>query len=252
MRALAVILFAVLAQAQTITVNPGDPCFSVGAQVWPSPAVEWAQYPLTLACTKQLPAGVYDLTLTFQEPSVTATGQRLFAVSVNGQTSQPIDVFKQVGLGTYQINGKVSQFFDGPFVVRFAATVRNPLVKTITITPSASGVGPQGPVGIPGPAGPPGAPGGLGPAGPTGAQGPTGAIGPAGPATTANLLIENGSQLQALPCPAGYMGTARYPDGTCLTAVPRATQVAERFPISINGVHVRRYSTIAMVEYWPQ
>lgn len=230
------LLFAGLAFGQVGTITPGDPCFSA-SQICPGtgcpngPPMQWGAQ---LTCTRQLAAGMYDLTFTFQEPTVTAAGQRIFTVAMLGQASAPIDLFKTAGAAVVTMKSRAYLAFDGPLVMTFKATVRNAVVSSIAIAATAGAPGAKGDPGIPG------------------IQGPPGPKGDPGQAIAANFVIENGNQIQELPCPAGYTGPGRLPSGACLTAVPGAPPIAGLYKFMINGAGPLYYPALAQVEYWPK
>ena len=170
-----------MGQTFPLTILPGDPCFTA-SNVWASPVVQWG--PSFTCKIPNLPAGQFSVEFVFQEPSVTAAGQRVFTISMGGQISPPIDVYAMGGT-TPGVNviytGQVFHNWPGPMSIAFTASVRNAVVASMVITPTQGPPGPQGPPGVGG-------------------------------------VITNGQQIQDLPCPAGYTGP-RLADGNCLTFV---------------------------------
>lgn len=128
------LVMAVGMYAQT-TILPGDSCFS-SSNVWPNPVVQWNP---VFTCTKQLTAGYYDVTFTFKEPSGLPIGARVFTVATTvgtfTQTSQNIDIVKEVGNGVFTINSKVFNAYDTTVIFTFKASIRNAVVSSISITP---------------------------------------------------------------------------------------------------------------------
>lgn len=81
----------------------------------------------------------YAVDLTFLEPTVVTTGQRIFSVQLNGLPMVTnLDLVKAVGplvpVHRYAIGFPV----DGFFTLIFSATVRSAVVTTITLTPLAA------------------------------------------------------------------------------------------------------------------
>lgn len=101
-----------LTQGQPITILAGSatdrnylgvPC--TGAPAWTCPysdamlpaAYPTLRYGLSVHYSIPVPAGVYVGWITFVEPNKTAAGQRLMTVSIQGQTSAPLDAFALAG-----------------------------------------------------------------------------------------------------------------------------------------------------------
>lgn len=125
-------------------------------------------------------AGPQVLRLYFTEPTVSAAGQRVFSVAVNGQpTFGPIDLARDVGLLGSESFAAVVVPLNGYLTLSFTASVRSAVVSSIEVTPLADLL--PGIAGPPGAAGPPGPKGIPGPQGIPGLQGPVGPIGPTGP-----------------------------------------------------------------------
>lgn len=88
------------------------------------------------------PAGAYLVRFLFVEPNATAVGQRRFTIAVNGQMSDPIDVFKEVGArpNGYRVDTTAVSYF-GRIVIEFAGMVgssgfiSNAIVNAIEVYP---------------------------------------------------------------------------------------------------------------------
>lgn len=119
--------------SQEVHVLPGDPGFST-SQIWPGPILQWA--PRFAYTSPLLQAGTYKIIMTFQEPTVTGPGQRVFTVGWLNFTSDPIDIWKMTG-GTLPvtITGQAVIPFPKHLVISFTALVRNAIVSSIDIIP---------------------------------------------------------------------------------------------------------------------
>ncbi len=112
--------------AQPISFNVSGNPACIGTP-WTDPNLPPA-YPslifgTTVHCRIPLAPGSYQGSLIFVEPNKTATGQRIFTVSVQGQTSLPVDVFAAAGL-------------DKPYAFPFVVTINVPGVLDIVLTAS--------------------------------------------------------------------------------------------------------------------
>jgi len=102
-------------------------------------------YGSRFTCRAAAPPGVYLVRLSFVEPNATAAGQRRFTITVNGQVSDPIDVFAAVGarptglrLDTTAISyfGFIKIEFVGLMV---GITQVNAIVNAIEVYPAFTG-----------------------------------------------------------------------------------------------------------------
>lgn len=120
---------------QATHILPGDKCYQSG-QVWPGPVVEWGSY---FTCSLPLKAGSYTITFTTQEipaSNITAAGQRVFTINMLGQTTAPIDIFKSVGTGIWNLTTTFNMLFDQTLTIYFRAQIRNAIMTTIDIAPA--------------------------------------------------------------------------------------------------------------------
>jgi len=126
---------------------PG-PSFTFPAWAVPLPApLNFLRYtqpndPKCLGCFKyDIPrtAGIYTVRITLVEPSKTAAGQRLFTIAINGQVSDPIDVYALAG----GINKPVVLTFTAVVVGKlhlvFQAIAGNAIASLIQLTPASLG-----------------------------------------------------------------------------------------------------------------
>lgn len=181
----AAVLFTMGIAAQTFQPigTPTDGC--VGGNVWPSPALRFGNFTCTIDAGAP---GVYDVALSFVEPSVTSAGQRLFDVTVNGYRAlKSLDIAAEILASGRPVTTLVAIghmptviSVDGRIVIQLTTVLRSAVLSSVTILPRGIGGGSPGPAGRDGANGKDGAPGLPGKDGAPGKDGPPGPPGPPG------------------------------------------------------------------------
>jgi hypothetical protein len=166
MRWLIGILFSLALQAQLL-INVGGPAtgsfvmdsYCTG-QIWgasndPSmgnlPGVYATLRYGTVNCSIPMPNGYYQVQLDLLEPNKTGPGQRKFSITVNGLTTQVLDLFALAGLQQQYQLLVPALVTNGLLTIRTNFILGNPVLSGIEVQPQ---LGPQGPIGPAGPAGP--------------------------------------------------------------------------------------------------
>lgn len=141
------ILLALSCHAQCIsaggpaTSECGVDQYFSGGTVWgpdqqPGLTLGALRYGVTFSYRIPVDPDSYFVTLTFVEPNKTAAGQRTFTVAVNGQVSDPLDVFALGGAGVVK-----KQYFaiasTGIIQLDFKGVTGNALVSRIEIMGAA-------------------------------------------------------------------------------------------------------------------
>lgn len=149
------LLFALscLASAQTIAINCGgsavgsfaaDEFFSANTTAYTNSAMgpnelSTLRFGLNFTYSIPLANGFYTATMEFVEPDKTAAGQRLFTVSVNGLSTQQLDIFKLTGGENLPYSLTVPAIVtNGQLTLQFVGIAgQNAIVNSITVQPFA-------------------------------------------------------------------------------------------------------------------
>jgi hypothetical protein len=84
-----------------------------------------------------VPNGFYSLRFELLEPNKTGSNQRVFTISVNGTTSDTIDIFAMTGgINLHTSLNMMSQVGNGHLRITFLASLGNAVVTAIEISPS--------------------------------------------------------------------------------------------------------------------
>jgi len=132
--------FAALAHCQIISIDCGsatDTAFLGGSPYADAsmggPPLNALRYGTRFSYRIAAPPGVYLVKLSFVEPNATAAGRRLFTVTINGQTSDAIDIFKEVGLKKEHILMPTAISYWGFVKIDFAGVIGNAVVTQIQL-----------------------------------------------------------------------------------------------------------------------
>jgi hypothetical protein len=132
--------FAALAHCQTISIDCGSPTdqYFVGGTAYTDasmggPPLNALRYGVRFSYRVPAPAGIYLVKLSFVEPNQAGEGHRIFTVTVNGQTSDGIDVFKEVGLKHEHIIQTTAVSYWGFVKLDFAGIIGNAVVTQIQL-----------------------------------------------------------------------------------------------------------------------
>lgn len=131
------------------TGDPANPIPAYQADAFYTTSVAWVdpgmgtgiwgtlRFAPTFSYDIAVPNGFYSLKFDLLEPNKTGPSQRVFTISVNGTTSDPIDIFataKAINVGIqYDMMSVVG---NGHLRITFQASVGNAVVSAIEITPS--------------------------------------------------------------------------------------------------------------------
>jgi hypothetical protein len=116
--------------------------FFNGGVAWVDPTMGagiWATLRYAPFFTYDIPVtnGFYNVKFDLLEPNKAAAGQRVFTISVNGTTSDPIDIFKITGaINTKTAIQLMAIVGNGHLRITFQASIGNAVVSAIEISPS--------------------------------------------------------------------------------------------------------------------
>jgi hypothetical protein len=132
--------FAALAHCQVISIDCGSPTDTgfVGGTAYTdatigSPPLNALRYGSRFSYRVPVPPGVYLVKLSFVEPNALAAGRRLFTVTINGMTSDAIDIFKEVGLKVEHVIQTTAISYWGFVRIDFAGLIGNAVVTQIQL-----------------------------------------------------------------------------------------------------------------------
>jgi Malectin domain len=141
------LFFCSLALAQTTTIvpvrdilcgSPTDQYFS-GGVAWTMPQgaqPAFLRYGTSFGYNIPVPNGWYNVSLTLVEPNATVARQRQFTVTVNGQTTDSIDVFSLAGADNVAYTYSLQALAGAGYVkLQFQGVVGNAIVSEIIVTP---------------------------------------------------------------------------------------------------------------------
>jgi hypothetical protein len=128
-------------RAQVISIDCGsasDHQWFVGGSPYTdasmgNPPLNTLRYGVRFSYRIPAPAGIYLVKLSFVEPNATAAGRRLFTVTINGQTSDTIDIFKEVGLKVEHVIQTTAVSYWGFVKIDFAGVIGNAVVTQIQL-----------------------------------------------------------------------------------------------------------------------
>jgi len=128
-------------RAQIISIDCGSPTTDtafVGGFAYTDaslggPPLNSLRYGLRFSYRVPAPPGIYLVKLSFVEPNATAAGRRLFTVTINGQTSDTIDLFKEVGLKKEHVIQTTAVSYWGFVKIDFAGVIGNAVVTQIQL-----------------------------------------------------------------------------------------------------------------------
>jgi len=133
-------LCCAIARCQVISIDCGSPTDTafVGGTAYTdatigSPPLNALRYGVRFSYRVPAPPGVYLVKLSFVEPNATAAGRRLFTVTINGQTSDAIDLFKEVGLKVEHVIQTTAISYWGFVKIDFAGVIGNAVVTQIQL-----------------------------------------------------------------------------------------------------------------------
>jgi Malectin domain len=133
-------LAALTCAAQTLAIVSGSTAdqYYVGGASYTNADLTTLRYAPAFSYSIPLTNGLYKLTLHFDEPNKTAARQRLFTVSANGQTTEPLDVFALAGgaLRSYSRDMLVL-VGAGTLKIQLTATLGNAILSGVEINPAA-------------------------------------------------------------------------------------------------------------------
>ena len=121
----------------------GGTACSSGSKCMPNGAVQppTLRYGTSFSYTLPARAGMYALKLGWIDANKIAAGQRVFIVSVNGQSSAPIDLYALYGNSYGEMTIPVLATW-GRIAITFAASVGNAIISTIEARPLTLQVSP--------------------------------------------------------------------------------------------------------------
>jgi hypothetical protein len=133
-------VFSAIAHCQIISIDCGshtDTAFLGGTGYIDAsmggPPLNTLRYGVRFSYRVPAPPGIYLMKLSFVEPNATAAGHRLFTVTINGQTSDTIDIFKEVGLKKEHIIQTTAISYWGFVKIDFAGVIGNAVVTQIQL-----------------------------------------------------------------------------------------------------------------------
>lgn len=131
-------LCCAIARCQVISIDCGSPTTDtafLGGLAYTDasmgdPPLNSLRYGVRFSYRVPAPPGIYLVKLSFVEPNQTAAGRRLFTVTINGQTSDAIDLFKEVGLKKEHVIQTTAISYWGFVKIDFTGLMRSDFVVT--------------------------------------------------------------------------------------------------------------------------
>lgn len=131
------------------TTDPANPipafqadAFVTGGVLWVDPTMGagiWGtlRYAPSFAYDIPVTNGFYNVKFDLLEPNKTAAGQRVFTISVNGTTSDAIDIFALTKAINVQTSVQLMAIVgNGHLRITFQASIGNAVVSAIEVSPS--------------------------------------------------------------------------------------------------------------------